>query len=227
MITFKSKTGKILNLDMTQVVKIGTDPKAHVQTRRGARMHAVIEVDEDKYTLVDLGNSPPTEVNGKQVNKATLEIGDVIAIEGEEWELVQVMSGTVDQVYVARSPQGQVLSVIDKHVKKPAPEEFNAECSLRTEKAIFTPNGVYLLEGPVTVIKNFGRNIDDVIEGLLTEKKLTEDGDDQIIINFVEKMNEQENPSREDEQRLLYLLRASLSNLLGKDVALALSGYDD
>lgn len=162
-----------------------------------------------------------------KINKATVVLGDIIAIEGEEWELVRAMSGTVDQVYVSRSPQGHVLSVVDKCAKKPAPEEYNPECSLRTEKALFTPDGVYLLEGPVAVIKHFGRNIDEVIQDLITEKRLVEDGDDNIIMDFIEKMNSQDNPSREDEQRLLYLLRASLSNLLGKDVAFALSGPEE
>lgn len=226
MITLRSKNGEILEFDIPNI-KIGTDPKAHVQTQNGSRMHAILEVDGDKCTLIDLGSSPPTEVNGNKVNKVTLKLGDVIAIAGEEWELVQVMSGTVDYVYVARSPLGNALSVIDKNARKPGTSELIEGCSIRVEKALFTSTGVYILEGPVTVVKNFSRNIDDVIEGLLTEKKLTEDGDDQIIIDFVEKMNAQDNPSREDEQRLLYLLRASLSNLLGKDVTFALSGLDE
>ncbi len=65
------------------IVKVGKDPKSHlrVDDELASRMHAVIEVaGPDDITLIDLGNEPGTQVNGTNVNKCKLHVGDQIQV---------------------------------------------------------------------------------------------------------------------------------------------------
>src|SRR5690606_31621716 len=67
------------------IVKVGRDPKSHLQVEDelASRMHAVIEVTgPDDITLIDLGNEPGTLVNGANVNKCKLHVGDQIQVGG-------------------------------------------------------------------------------------------------------------------------------------------------
>src|SRR5262245_6244759 len=67
------------------IVKVGKDPKSHlrVDDELASRMHAVIEVvSPDDITLIDLGNEPGTKVNGANVNKCKIHVGDQIEIGG-------------------------------------------------------------------------------------------------------------------------------------------------
>lgn len=67
------------------IVKVGRDPKSHLQVEDelASRMHAVIEVaGPDDITLIDLGNEPGTLVNGANVNKCKLHVGDQIQVGG-------------------------------------------------------------------------------------------------------------------------------------------------
>lgn len=65
------------------IVKVGRDPKSHLQVddEAASRMHAVVEVaGPDDVTLIDLGNEPGTLVNGARINKCKLHVGDQIQI---------------------------------------------------------------------------------------------------------------------------------------------------
>ncbi|HEY6177248.1 MAG TPA: FHA domain-containing protein, partial [Kofleriaceae bacterium] len=64
------------------VIKIGKVPSAHLQIADDAvsRMHAIIEVAGGEVSLIDLGSTRGTFVNGKRINKARLQTGDVLAI---------------------------------------------------------------------------------------------------------------------------------------------------
>lgn len=64
------------------VIKIGKVPSAHLQIADDAvsRMHAIIEVTGREVSLIDLGSTRGTFVNGKRVNKARLESGDAITL---------------------------------------------------------------------------------------------------------------------------------------------------
>jgi hypothetical protein len=62
------------------VIKIGRAPSCHLvlADERVSRMHAVIEVGEDRTEIIDLGSEAGTEVNGERITQARLELSDVI-----------------------------------------------------------------------------------------------------------------------------------------------------
>jgi pSer/pThr/pTyr-binding forkhead associated (FHA) protein len=64
------------------IVKLGNDPGAHIHLPDGtSRMHAVIEVgSDDQVTLIDLGHAAGTLVNGSNVSKCRLRVGDRIEV---------------------------------------------------------------------------------------------------------------------------------------------------
>jgi hypothetical protein len=64
------------------VIKIGKVPSAHLQIADDAvsRMHAIVEVTGREVSLIDLGSTRGTFVNGKRIHKARLEAGDVITL---------------------------------------------------------------------------------------------------------------------------------------------------
>jgi hypothetical protein len=78
------KNGQLLREDkLTQgVIKIGKVPSAHLRLDDDSvsRMHAVIEVSHLDVSLIDLGSTRGTFVNGKKINKATLQTGDVMML---------------------------------------------------------------------------------------------------------------------------------------------------
>jgi hypothetical protein len=65
-----------------EVTKIGRQPSAHVHLDDHAlsRMHAVIECTDEGASVIDLGSSMGTIVNGEKVNKKRLRNGDVIEL---------------------------------------------------------------------------------------------------------------------------------------------------
>jgi len=65
-----------------EVVKIGKLPSSHLPLDHPSvsRMHAVIETTPEGSTIIDLGSTEGTRVNGAQVNKAALADGDEIEI---------------------------------------------------------------------------------------------------------------------------------------------------
>lgn len=64
------------------VIRIGRGANAEVQLacEEVARMHAVIELGDGALTIIDLGASPGTLVNGASVNKHELSDGDRVTI---------------------------------------------------------------------------------------------------------------------------------------------------
>ncbi|MCK9462808.1 MAG: FHA domain-containing protein, partial [Proteobacteria bacterium] len=89
-IQFKvSKGGTVLReVTLSQdVIKIGRMATSHLQVddELVSRMHAVIEVGGPGQVFIfDLGSATGTLVNGKKVNKAPLNSGDVITLGGVE-----------------------------------------------------------------------------------------------------------------------------------------------
>jgi FHA domain-containing protein len=85
------KNGQLLREDkLTQgVIKIGKVPSAHLRIDDDSvsRMHAVVEVTHLDVSLIDLGSTRGTFVNGKKINKATLQTGDVILLGDVRVEL--------------------------------------------------------------------------------------------------------------------------------------------
>lgn len=65
------------------VIKIGRLPSAQVHVAndsRVSRMHAIVEVEPDEVTVIDLGSSEGTLVNGVRVNKQSLRSGDELLV---------------------------------------------------------------------------------------------------------------------------------------------------
>jgi pSer/pThr/pTyr-binding forkhead associated (FHA) protein len=64
------------------IIKIGRHEGAHLRLDDPdvARMHAVVERDDDAVTIIDLGSATGTRVNGETITKTKLATGDVISI---------------------------------------------------------------------------------------------------------------------------------------------------
>ncbi len=71
------------------VIKLGKVASAHLRLDDDSvsRMHAIIEVNNDVVSIIDLGSTRGTIVNGKKINKATLQSGDVITLGDTRVEL--------------------------------------------------------------------------------------------------------------------------------------------
>src|SRR6188474_2097227 len=72
------------------VIKLGKVPSAHLKLddETVSRMHAIIEVNgPGDVSIIDLGSTKGTFVNGQKVNKAKLQSGDVIAVGETRIEL--------------------------------------------------------------------------------------------------------------------------------------------
>src|SRR6266496_2990246 len=67
------------------VIKLGKVPSAHLKLddETVSRMHAIIEVNgPGDVSIIDLGSTKGTFVNGQKVNKAKLQSGDTIFVRG-------------------------------------------------------------------------------------------------------------------------------------------------
>ena len=73
------------------VIKIGRVPSAHLKLddETVSRIHAIIEVNaSDDVSIIDLGSTSGTFVNGLKVNKAKLQSGNTIVVGKTRIELV-------------------------------------------------------------------------------------------------------------------------------------------
>src|SRR4051794_27792604 len=72
------------------VIKLGKVPSAHLKLddETVSRMHAIIEVNgPNDVSIIDLGSTKGTFVNGQKVNKAKLQSGDTIVVGETRIEL--------------------------------------------------------------------------------------------------------------------------------------------
>jgi len=72
------------------VIKLGKVPSAHLKLddETVSRMHAIIEVNgPNDVSIIDLGSTKGTFVNGSKVNKAKLQSGDTIVVGETRIEL--------------------------------------------------------------------------------------------------------------------------------------------
>src|SRR3979411_62095 len=72
------------------VIKLGKVPSAHLKLddETVSRMHAIIEVNgPGDVSIIDLGSTKGTFVNGQKVNKAKLQTGDTIVVAETRIEL--------------------------------------------------------------------------------------------------------------------------------------------
>ncbi|HEX8107650.1 MAG TPA: FHA domain-containing protein, partial [Kofleriaceae bacterium] len=99
------------------VIKVGKVPSAHLKLddETVSRMHAIIEVNgPGDVSIIDLGSTKGTFVNGQKVNKAKLQSGDTINV-GET--RIELAIGAEDEdaptrVSVAHAPPPSAAEVI-------------------------------------------------------------------------------------------------------------------
>src|SRR4030042_5542842 len=67
-----------------EIIKIGRLASAHLclEDEKISRIHSVIEVSPDGFSIIDMGSAEGTFVNGKKVSRSALEFGDQVAIGG-------------------------------------------------------------------------------------------------------------------------------------------------
>ncbi|HEY6177683.1 MAG TPA: FHA domain-containing protein, partial [Kofleriaceae bacterium] len=100
------------------VIKLGKVPSAHLKLddETVSRMHAIIEVNgPGDVSIIDLGSTKGTFVNGQKVNKAKLQSGDSIVVGETRIELA-ISSGDDEdvptKVSVAQAPPPSAAEVI-------------------------------------------------------------------------------------------------------------------
>jgi pSer/pThr/pTyr-binding forkhead associated (FHA) protein len=100
------------------VIKLGKVPSAHLKLddETVSRMHAIIEVNgPGDVSIIDLGSTKGTFVNGQKVNKAKLQSGDTIVVgetrielaigAGEEDEPTKVNIGAASSEVISSTPR--------------------------------------------------------------------------------------------------------------------------
>ena len=104
------------------VIKLGKVPSAHLKLddETVSRMHAIIEVNgPGDVSIIDLGSTKGTFVNGQKVNKAKLQSGDTIVV-GETRIELSISSGEEDEPTKVANPillQAEVIA----STPRPAP----------------------------------------------------------------------------------------------------------
>lgn len=66
-----------------EVIKVGKIASCHLRIENDdsvSRMHAVIEVTRDEITIIDLGSSSGTYVDGAKITKSKIEVGSTIRV---------------------------------------------------------------------------------------------------------------------------------------------------
>ncbi|MDB4962048.1 MAG: domain containing protein, partial [Myxococcales bacterium] len=99
------------------VIKLGKVPSAHLKLddETVSRMHAIIEVNgPGDVSIIDLGSTKGTFVNGQKVNKAKLQSGDTIVVGETRIELA-IGAGEEEDVATsvgmsAAPPAAEVMS---------------------------------------------------------------------------------------------------------------------
>ena len=131
------------------VIKLGKVSSAHVRLDDDSvsRMHAIIEVNNGVVSIIDLGSTRGTIVNGAKINKATLRSGDVITL-GET--RVELALATTAAVVVA-----SVASVASVPAPVPVPALVSAPVAPRAPAPVVAESG----SGAVEVAAMFGESV--------------------------------------------------------------------
>src|SRR5882757_5117660 len=96
------------------VIKLGKVPSAHLKLddETVSRMHAIIEVNgPGDVSIIDLGSTKGTFVNGQKVNKAKLQSGDTIVVGETKIEL-SIGSSEEDEVTRVNTDKAPPVDVI-------------------------------------------------------------------------------------------------------------------
>lgn len=97
-----------------EVVKVGKIASSHLHLDHPSvsRMHAIIETTTEGSTIIDLGSTGGTRVNGARINKAPLAEGDEIGI-GDVIVRVTTGPGVPDSPRPPRRETAQPISTLD------------------------------------------------------------------------------------------------------------------
>ncbi len=97
------------------VIKLGKVPSAHLKLddETVSRMHAIIEVNgPGDVSIIDLGSTKGTFVNGQKVNKAKLQSGDTIVVGETRIELAIAASEEEDVATSVNTPVAPPADVV-------------------------------------------------------------------------------------------------------------------
>src|SRR3954463_9175123 len=107
------------------VIKLGKVPSAHLKLddETVSRMHAIIEVNgPGDVSIIDLGSTKGTFVNGQKVNKAKLQSGDTIVVGETRIELAIASGDDADEpTKVTQSPTAEVIASAPRPQPQPSP----------------------------------------------------------------------------------------------------------
>src|SRR3954470_5664991 len=106
------------------VIKLGKVPSAHLKLddETMSRMHAIIEVNgPGDVSIIDLGSTKGTFVNGQKVNKAKLQSGDTIVVGETRIELGVGAEGDEDAPTKVSAMQGPPPSAAEVITSTPRP----------------------------------------------------------------------------------------------------------
>jgi hypothetical protein len=106
------------------VIKLGKVPSAHLKLddETVSRMHAIIEVNgPGDVSIIDLGSTKGTFVNGQKVNKAKLQTGDTIVVGETRIELAIGASEEDEPTKVNAGAIGAANEVISSTPRPPTP----------------------------------------------------------------------------------------------------------
>src|SRR5580692_5334841 len=104
------------------VIKLGKVPSAHLklEDETVSRMHAIIEVNgPNDVSIIDLGSTKGTFVNGQKVNKAKLQSGDSIVV-GET--RIELAIGASEEIAPAPVPVAPSVPPQDVVASAPRPQ---------------------------------------------------------------------------------------------------------
>jgi pSer/pThr/pTyr-binding forkhead associated (FHA) protein len=105
------------------VIKLGKVPSAHLKLddETVSRMHAIIEVNgPGDVSIIDLGSTKGTFVNGQKVNKAKLQSGDTIAV-GETRIELSIGAGEDEEPTKVSNPVATPPVEVIASTPRPAP----------------------------------------------------------------------------------------------------------
>ena len=103
-----------------RVIKIGKLASSHLRIDHEtvSRMHAVMELTDDGWLVIDLGSTRGTTVNGERINKCMLKAGDVLTLGDVQLKVAQIngVAATPEQEWVAEPLAPVQVKTLDEQL---------------------------------------------------------------------------------------------------------------
>jgi pSer/pThr/pTyr-binding forkhead associated (FHA) protein len=128
-LTFKvTRNGELLSVEKfeQETIKIGRLSSAHLRLNdeKVSRIHAVVEVsDGGEVSVIDMGSTEGTFVNGEKINKAVLRPGDEVRVGDTCLVFVEEES---EDLIKALKEDSKLSDVLEAPVTTPASESISA-----------------------------------------------------------------------------------------------------